>query len=198
MNANPRHRQIDLRVLLAGCMIALLAACGGPSEDPADEDFVAPAFRDSGTPAGTTAGPKADSVPLDESPVAEIGNLAILRPRAMVLPTSAAFYVTIVNRGDAADRLIGAQSELAARIELHESLVQDGAMRMIAHPEGFVVEAGGHVALEPGGKHGMIIGLEIEDDADRVPLVLEFETAGSVSLEVPIKDPNEILEESGG
>lgn len=183
-------------------VIALLTACGAPSEDPTDEDFVAPAFRDggaseNGTPADVVPGPTAGSVPLDEAPVAEIGDLGILRPRAMVLPTSAALYVTIVNRGGAPDRLLGITSEHAALIELHESLVEQGAMRMVAHPEGFAIEPGGHVALEPGGKHGMIIGLEIEDDADHVPLKFQFETAGEIALDVPIKDPTEILEESG-
>lgn len=197
--AHPSARRRRGPACCAAAFLALIALAGCSSRQPAaDEaladDFVAPDFLAPETADQPAPGPEAARVPLDEPPVAELGELAILRPRVMLLPTSAALYVTVVNRGAAAERLVRAASPSAALIELHESVVQDGAMRMIAHDDGFVLAPGGHLALEPGGKHGMIIEARPPEGAESIAITLSFEHAGDVTVDAPLMTASEILE----
>lgn len=60
-------------------------------------------------------------------------------------------------------------------------------MRMMEVEEGFVIPAGGHHALQRGGDHVMLLGLSAPmTDGDSLPMVLVFETAGEVAVDVPV------------
>lgn len=101
---------------------------------------------------------------------------------------SGAAFMVIDNHGTIDDRLIAARSDIAARVELHTH-EQDaqGIMRMIHVEEGFVIPAGGEIALERGGKHVMFLGLRRPlETGDVVPLTLVFENEGEVMLEVVV------------
>ena len=65
-------------------------------------------------------------------------------------------YMTIQNTGDTAARIVGADSESFGSVEIHESLMQDGMMRM-EQREVLVIEAGATLRLEPGGLHLMLM-----------------------------------------
>lgn len=73
--------------------------------------------------------------------------------------TSAAGYLSITNDGDTAYRLTGIEGG-APSAELHESVLQDGVMRMEPRPEGFEIAPGETLLLERGGRHVMFTGLE--------------------------------------
>ena len=62
-------------------------------------------------------------------------------------------YMTIRNNGQESDRLIGAETPMAKRAMVHESLMRDGVMKM-RPAENIEVAPGGAVVLEPGGRHG--------------------------------------------
>lgn len=97
-----------------------------------------------------------------------------------------AAYLVIDNPGPA-DRLLSAASPAASHVMLHESVEQGGVMAMEQAPEGFDLPQGGALALEPGGLHVMLMGLaEPLEDGATLPLVLTFETAGEVAVEVPV------------
>ncbi|MCB0115210.1 MAG: copper chaperone PCu(A)C [Caldilineaceae bacterium] len=100
-----------------------------------------------------------------------------------------AAYFTIVNPTDNADRLLSAQADVANITELHETIEQDGVMRMIPHPEGFEVPAKSIVEFKPGGKHVMLLeipgGMSVGDE---IALILTFENAGTMDLTVPVMD----------
>jgi len=101
---------------------------------------------------------------------------------------SGAAFMMIDNHGATDDRLVAARSDIAARVELHTH-EQDaqGVMRMIHVEEGFVIPAGGEIALERGGKHVMFLGLTRPlETGDIVPLTLVFENEGEVTLEVVV------------
>ena len=102
-----------------------------------------------------------------------------------MVATTCAGYMTFVNEG-AADRLVSASSPVADKVELHESAM-DG-MVMTMRPLGPVgVKAGETLALAPGGKHLMFVGLKAPFVAGaKVPVTLTFEIAGvrTVDLEV--------------
>ena len=101
---------------------------------------------------------------------------------------SGAIFMVIENPGAADDRLIAATTGVAKRVELHtHEMTSDGVMQMIEVTEGFIVPAGGSHALARGGDHIMLMGLtQALNDGDTVDLMLTFEQAGEIAVEVPV------------
>jgi copper(I)-binding protein len=99
-----------------------------------------------------------------------------------------AVFLVIGNNGETPDRLVGARSDAAARVELHTHVAAEGGiMRMVEVEEGCEVPAGGSHALQRGGDHVMFLGLTAGwNDGDTIPLVLVFEQAGEIAIDVPV------------
>ena len=68
-------------------------------------------------------------------------------------------YVVISNGGDEDDALVGAATDAAGRVELHEMAMDGDVMRMREVEGGIPVPAGDTVALRPGGLHIMLTDL---------------------------------------
>ncbi|NLJ53779.1 MAG: copper chaperone PCu(A)C [Intrasporangiaceae bacterium] len=68
-------------------------------------------------------------------------------------------FGTLRNPTDAAVHLSGGSSPVAHMVELHETVMEGGAMVMRKAEHGFVLEAGESLVLEPGGNHIMLMGL---------------------------------------
>jgi copper(I)-binding protein len=86
---------------------------------------------------------------------------------------ASAAYMTLVNAGDADDRLIAAEAPFAARVELHTHLMEDGVAKMREVEGGIPVPAGESVTLEPGGLHVMLMGLSAPlAEGETAPLTL--------------------------
>ena len=101
--------------------------------------------------------------------------------------TSGVVYLTIVNHASSPDRLMSASTPVAARTDLHMT-VRDGDVVRMRRLETIDIEAGGTLAFEPGGAHVMLSGLEAPlREGDSFELTLEFEAAGPMTLEVPVK-----------
>jgi periplasmic copper chaperone A len=102
-------------------------------------------------------------------------------------PTGGAFAI-IVNNGQAADRLVSATSPAAKTVELHETVDENGVMKMVHHPEGWEIPASGTLELKPGGKHIMLIGLTAPLEAGKkIQITLNFEKAGAQTIDMPVK-----------
>lgn len=101
---------------------------------------------------------------------------------------SGAAFMVLMNTGDQDDRLVGAISDVAARVELHTHReIADGVMKMMEVEEGFAIPAGGSHMLARGGDHVMFMGLnEPFADGDTVAVTLVFEHAGEVAVEIPV------------
>ncbi|MEM1360709.1 MAG: copper chaperone PCu(A)C [Pseudomonadota bacterium] len=117
--------------------------------------------------------------------------ITIVEPYARASSPSAksgAIFMMIHNDGAMPDRLIGAKSPAAQRVELHTHKENaDGVMQMLEVEEGFAIPAGDNVMLARGGHHVMLMGLtQSLNNGDQVPLTLMFEKAGEVTLEVPV------------
>ncbi len=98
----------------------------------------------------------------------------------------AAIYMLIHNHGDTDDRLIGASSPRARKIELHKSEMKNGMMTMTP-VEGIDVPAEEAVELKPRGYHMMAFGITPPlKVGESLPLVLRFEKAGTVEVQVPV------------
>jgi len=101
--------------------------------------------------------------------------------------TGAAFF-TIMNHGDSADRLVGASSEVAPRVELHtHHQGDDGIAKMRKIEGGVAVAAGASHEFARGGDHVMFMGLpDALEDGSTISVTLTFENAGDVVVEIPV------------
>jgi periplasmic copper chaperone A len=118
------------------------------------------------------------------------------RATAPQQPNGAAYF-TVTNHGAGADRIVEAQSPVAATVELHTHDVDsEGVMRM-RQVEAIEVPAGDATALRPGGLHVMLIGLEAPlVEGETFPLTLVFEAAGAVEVEVQVESVTHGVDEA--
>lgn len=117
--------------------------------------------------------------------------IAVEQPWARATPGGAktgAAYMTLANKTDTADRLTGASSDVAAKVQIHEMKVVNGVMQMRPLTDGLAIPANGSVALKPGAYHVMLIGLKKPLVAGQsFPLTLTFAKAGNISVTVPVR-----------
>lgn len=100
-----------------------------------------------------------------------------------------AAYMVIENTGDTADRLVKAESDAAAAVELHQSMWEGDVMKM-APVDGIEIPAGGKAELKQGGYHVMLLGLKQDLKAgEKVHLKLTFENTGVIELDAEIRMP---------
>jgi hypothetical protein len=99
----------------------------------------------------------------------------------------AATFMIITNNGATPDRLVGATTDVATRVELDEIKVGSGGMAMVPLTDGLPIPAGETVAITPGKFHIILVGLTRDLVAgDHFDLTLSFETAGDVIVSVPV------------
>ena len=122
---------------------------------------------------------------------AQNASIQVEQPWARATPAGAstgAVYLTITNKSHDADRLLSASSDVADKLQFHEMKVVNGIMEMREITGGLPVAANDSVVLKPGGYHVMLIGLKKPLKADEtIPLTLDFEKAGKISLTVPVR-----------
>ena len=105
--------------------------------------------------------------------------------RAQMAGRNGAVYLTLTGK-DGGDRLTGASSPVATRVELHETLMDQGVMKMREVKE-LPVPAGATVALQPGGLHLMLMNLKQPlKEGETVSVTLVFEKAGAVTAQAVI------------
>ncbi len=106
--------------------------------------------------------------------------------RAAMAGRTGVVYLTITATG-APDTLLGASSPVAAKAELHESVDDNGVMKMRPIAS-LPVVPGTPVKLQPGGYHIMLIDLTHALTAgESFPITLNFEKAGAVTAQVSVQ-----------
>lgn len=112
---------------------------------------------------------------------------AYLRSTTPSSKTGAAFFI-IQNAGDTGDRLIAAEADVAARVELHTHEEDaNGVMRMREIEGGIAVPAAGGHMLRRGGDHVMFMGLTRPlEQGETIPVTLIFERAGPVEVAIVV------------
>lgn len=116
--------------------------------------------------------------------------LEVKEPWARPAPRggNSAVYMEIHNAQSQADRLVGAGTDVAETVELHESRMEGGMHRM-QKVDFIEVPAQGKVDLRPGGLHVMLIRLNTPlRVGDRFPLLLRFERAGRLTVDVVVRE----------
>jgi copper(I)-binding protein len=107
-----------------------------------------------------------------------------------MMGSTSAVFMSIQNKGQEADRLIGAQCTAAQTVEIHESVMENDVMQMHHLPEGLEIPAGGEVLLKPGGYHLMLIGVTRDiEEGERLKVDLQFEKSGTISIEAEVRQP---------
>jgi copper(I)-binding protein len=100
--------------------------------------------------------------------------------------TAGGVFLTMMDKG-APDRLVSASTPVAAMAEVHETVNDNGVMRMRPVPA-LPVPANQPVELKPGGYHIMLMGLKQQlKDGETFPVTLTFEKAGSVTATVHVE-----------
>ena len=86
-------------------------------------------------------------------------------------------------------KLVGAQSPVAAVVEVHEMAMDGGVMKMRAVPS-LTLPAGKAVELKPGGYHVMLMDLKGQiKDGDSVPVTLVVEGKDGKRQNIELKAP---------
>lgn len=102
--------------------------------------------------------------------------------------TTAAGYLTITNHGPTTDRLTGGQTSAAQTVQVHETSMAGGMMRMRQIPGGLAIGASATVKLAPGGDHLMFIGLKGPLKAGQhVKVTLAFTRGGAVTVDFLVR-----------
>ena len=115
--------------------------------------------------------------------------IVVADPWARPLPPGAevtAIYLTLTARQD--DALTGLASPDCGSLELHNSTLTDGVMKMRQVTLPFALDAHTPLAMAPGGHHlmcmapgdGFTVGGSVE-------VTLSFEHAGDITLAVPVE-----------
>lgn len=117
--------------------------------------------------------------------------IAIENPRVRATvsgQTVSGAYMTLINDGSTADRLVSVSASWAGMIQIHQSSTDGGVMRMREMPDGVPVPARSRVELKPRGMHLMIMQLSAPLEAGRsMPLLLQFEKAGTVKVTLRVE-----------
>lgn len=107
------------------------------------------------------------------------------RPTIGPVSTGAAYF-TLTTTGKP-DRLVGMATPVAASATLHETINDNGVMKM-RPVAGLPLTPGKPVTLSPGGYHVMLMGLKGPLKAgDQFPLTLTFQHAAPITVTIQVR-----------
>jgi copper(I)-binding protein len=133
-----------------------------------------------------------DEAEAGAAPAATIGSLQILNPIARpTINDVTAAYLTIQNTGSETDSLLAVSSSISPSVMLHTTETT-GSTSSMKQLELLEIPAHGSVTMNEGATHLMLNGLTAPLKAgDTIDLQLIFAKAGSVRLQIPVKDYTE-------
>jgi copper(I)-binding protein len=165
----------------------LLAVLGGTIGCPASDRPAERATEADEAPGSTRPASTPSSRPIEAGQAAT--RVEVMAARARAMPPSAAnsaAFMTLRNPGPAA-ALVAARADVSEAVELHTHAHVDGVMKMRRVSE-IELPAGAEIALEPGGLHVMLIGLNDPLEAgERFDLTLVFDDGSEKAVEVEVR-----------
>ena len=115
-------------------------------------------------------------------------NDAWIRPSSENMAT--ALYFTIENNGSVQDTLFKVESDIAGKVEIHETY-SDGDMMGMRKVDFIVVEGKSSFEFKPGGFHIMVMKLKKDiNDEDKENFILYFKQAGEIKITAIAKKLN--------
>jgi len=116
--------------------------------------------------------------------------VSVEKPWSRATPPGAkvgAGFMQLRNAG-AAERVVGASSPVAGRVEMHIT-VRDGDVMKMREVKSFEIPAGGGFELKPGGAHLMLVDLKRPlKKGEKVPLTLKLEKGGELKMELSVEE----------
>lgn len=108
--------------------------------------------------------------------------------RSSMQGMNSAVYFVIQNHNAQTDELIGATSDAAEAVEIHESKME-GDVMMMNPVEAVTLEPSAKVEFQPGGYHIMLIRLIRDLKAgDEIKITLQFKNSPSLTFKAAVKD----------
>lgn len=108
---------------------------------------------------------------------------------------AAQLVLTIENRGDGDDRLLGAETDVALAIEIHRTVIEPDGRAYMRMLDDVLLPAGESVAFRPGGLHLMLV---VPDERVTIggtfAVTLRFERSAPTTVVVTVVDLLELLE----
>ena len=102
--------------------------------------------------------------------------------------TGAAYFI-ISNATNTEDRLLSINTDVASAAEVHMSMMGSNDVASMEMQESVLIPAQQEIIFKPGGLHVMLIGLTQDlQMGDTISLTLNFETAGSITIQADIED----------
>lgn len=157
-------RAIATAVLSGALALTTLTACGSAS-----------------TPAASPGG---------GASVATTTGVAVTDPWVVVPPTpdTTAAFGTLHNNGSTEVRLVGVDTDVAAMVQVHETITEGNVAHMQEVAGGLAIPAGGTVQLKPGGYHVMLMQLTRPvAEGDSVDLTFRFSDGSTVKVTAPVR-----------
>src|ERR1700730_12636961 len=120
----------------------------------------------------------------------DVGTIHISQPWSRATAKGAATgagYMTITNKGAAADKVSCVSDDASAQCEIHTMTMDGGVMKMRPVEGGLEIKPGETVMLKPASFHIMLVKLTHPlEQGSMVKVTLKFETAGTIDVESPI------------
>ena len=121
---------------------------------------------------------------LQSEEIIEIEN-AWMRPSSKNMAT--ALYFTIENNTEFTDTLFKVDSDIAGKVEMHQTYSQEDMMGM-REVEMIVIESGESFELKPGAHHIMLMKLKRDiNNGDEAEFILHFKHAGEIKIRATAK-----------
>jgi periplasmic copper chaperone A len=131
--------------------------------------------------------------PSAQSQEVKVGDLVISQPWSRAAPQgaeAASSYLTIENKGTAADRLVAASTDVAEKVGIEQISSVGGAMTVQPVDGGLGISPGEKVVLAPGGYRLALSKLKSRmKNGSKVSITLQFEKAGQVSVPFDVLGP---------
>ncbi len=106
-----------------------------------------------------------------------------------------AAYMTIENNSDKGLSVVGAESPFFERIEIHNTVIEEGMARMLRQDR-IDLAPHGSIAFSPGGYHFMLLGRKGPIDiGDRVEMTLILGNGDLISTEALVRSGMEMPED---
>jgi copper(I)-binding protein len=103
---------------------------------------------------------------------------------------NSAVYFVIENSGDQADTLLKAEATIAEFVEVHESNMDSNGMIKKQKRDRVSAPNNANTPFQPGGLHVMLVNLTQDlKVGDHFDLILSFEQAGQVQVDVEVRQP---------
>lgn len=101
---------------------------------------------------------------------------------------NSAAFMKITNNTNSPDTLISVSSDLAKKVELHETFEKENDMKGMRHIEMLPIPANSTIELKPGSYHIMLIGLNNDlKVGDPGKIELNFKVAGSFVVDATVR-----------